>query len=327
MSRDMAQASQTETWRVVDRVIAALPCRRAVLRAAIRLPPALRTGLSYRLLAAIARRTPSSGLIAGANFGISARLRCDVPADRLLALFGKPDFYSGERASLELAARFAALGDAFLDIGAHLGFFTLLVRARAPREVPIYFFEPDPDLYALLERNVRANALEHVTGHNAAIGAHDGTATFFVNRTDTFSGSLTTLFAAKHEVTPATVAVRSFASVAQDLRFERACVKVDVEGAEQQFLDGAGASLDRVAFLIMEVLGPAVSNGFVARMMQTTGFQAYYINDYTLEHSPDGSFTDRPAEYNWLFCRQAPVELRRTLHGSRFRIESPRSMP
>ena len=248
-----------------------------------------------------------------------------MPSDHLIALFGKPDLYRGERGSLELAARLAPAADAFLDVGAHLGFFTFLVRARAPRDLPIHFFEPDPVLYALLDRNVRANRLERVSGHNIAVGPHDGTATFFVNQSDSYSGSLTTMFAATHEVTPQTVALRSFASVARELRFERACVKVDVEGAEQQFLDGAAPALDRVAFLIMEVLAPAVSAGFVAAMMQATGCQAYYINDYELEHSVDGSFTSRRDQYNWLFCRQAPAQLGCMLNGSRFRIESHRS--
>jgi FkbM family methyltransferase len=311
-----------DSRRVIDRVIGALPGRRAMLRAGVRLPPVLRSAFTYRVLAAIARRTLSSGMVDGANFGISSQLRCEVPSDRVLALYGKPNLYRGERASLELAARFAAHSDAFLDIGAHLGFFTFLVRARAPRGLPIHFFEPDADLYALLDRNVRANALGHVVGHNVAVGAHDGTATFFVNRSDSFSGSLTTMFAETHEVVPATVAVQSFASIASEIPFARACVKVDVEGAEHQFLDGAASALDRVAFLIMEVLAPAVSGGFVRRMIDTAGLHAYYINDYALEHSVDGSFTEQQAEYNWLFCRQAPLQLRRTLAGSRFRIES-----
>jgi FkbM family methyltransferase len=318
----VAAEGHRESGRVIDRVIAALPCRRAVLRAAVRLPPVLRSAVSYRLLTAVARRTLSSGTMGGANFGISSQLRCEVPADRTLALFGKPDLYRGERASLDLAVRLAASADAFLDIGAHLGFFTFLVRARGRRDLPIHFFEPDPVLYDLLDRNVRANALERVFGHNLAVGARDGTATFYLNRSDSFSGSLTTLFAATHDVTPATVAVRSFASIAGELGFEHACVKVDVEGAEREFLDGAASSLDRVAFLIMEVLAPAVSGGFVAAMMQRTGFFAYYINDYNLEHSGDGGFTSRPDEYNWLFCRQPPATLRQTLHGSRFRLDS-----
>jgi hypothetical protein len=56
--------------------------------------------------------------------------------------------------------------------------------------------------------------------------------------------------------------------------------------------------------------------------MREGGFHGYYINDYSLEHSLDGSFTYREPEYNWLFCREAPPELERTLAGSRFRIKA-----
>jgi len=306
--------------RVVDTLIGAVPFRPALLRTAARIPPPLRSRPSYRVLAAMARRTPDCRQL-GTNLGIATRLRCVVPIEHPVAIFGKPAFYSGERGALELARRLADRSDAFVDVGAHLGYFTFYVRALASRSVPIHYFEPDPDLFARLEQNVRANALAGVTGHNEAIGEADGTALFYINRSDTFSGSLTDMFSGKHEIVPAQVTTRRFASFASTAHFTRACVKVDVEGAERQFLDGAIPVLDRVAYLIMEVLGPAVTSGFVADLMREGGFHGYYINDYSLEQSLDGSFTYREPEYNWLFCREAPPELRRTLAGSRFRIK------
>ena len=72
----------------------------------------------------------------------------------------------------------------------------------------------------------------------------------------------------------------------------------------------------------MEALGPAVTSGFVADLMRAGTFHGYYINDFTLEHWLDGSFTYREPEYNWLFCREAPQELERTLAGSRFLIRT-----
>jgi hypothetical protein len=78
--------------------------------------------------------------------------------------------------------------------------------------------------------------------------------------------------------------------------------------------------MDSVASLVMEVLGPAAKSGFVRRMISEHGFQAYYINDFDLEHSLDGSFVYSAPQYNWLFCRHAPTVLRRLLAGTRFRV-------
>jgi FkbM family methyltransferase len=294
-------------------LLSLVPGKERILKAAALLPPGLRSAQSSRMFAALARRTMFSAETVRSNMGIARELVCDMPANQLFALYGKPALYAGERASLELAARFSRECDAFVDIGAHLGYFTFYVTTRAPRALPIYFFEPDPLLYARLEQNVRANRLDHVRGWNRAIGAADGMATFYVNRTDTLSGSLTEQFAAHHEVTPTDVTVERFSTAADRLAFHHACVKVDVEGAEEAFLEGAFHALDRVSYLIVEVLGPAHQGRFVQTLMARSGLFAYYINDYTLEPSIDGSFDYRTPEYNWLFCRHAPSELGRRL--------------
>src|SRR5262245_7921129 len=122
---------------LLDALVGALPYRPALLRAAARLPPALRSRHSFRLLSATARLTPSTAWRLDTNLGISSRLHCQVPAAHSIAAFGKPTLYAGERASLELAARFARRCDAFLDVGAHLGYFTFFVRAQLPSEPPI----------------------------------------------------------------------------------------------------------------------------------------------------------------------------------------------
>lgn len=265
-----------------------------------------------------------SGTDVVTNFGISRRLCCRVPATHLVPWLGTPALYAGERGSLALAGCLSGDSDVFFDIGAHLGYFTFFVRAQAPAGLPIHFFEPDPALFARLDRNVRDNALRDVHGHHQAVAATDGVAAFFVNETDSTSGSLTTMFAEQHRVTPIDVQVTSFATFAAPRTFRRACVKVDVEGGEWPFMDGAAGVFDRIAYLIIEVLGPANARGFVKTMMARGGFRAYYINDYTLEPSADGAFVYREPEYNWLFCREAPDELARKLQGSPLRVRGAR---
>lgn len=306
--------------RAVDRMMAAIPFRRTMLGLAGRLPPGLRSPASFRMLSALARRTSMGPGDVVSNLGISSRLRCRVPPKHLVTWLGTPALYAGERGPLALAARLSAGSDAFLDIGAHVGYFTFYVRTHGAAGVPIHFFEPDPGLFARLDGNVRDNALADVHGHRQAVGATDEVATFYANATDSFSGSLLPNFAEGYELKATQVEVTSFASIAATLPFRRACVKVDVEGYEWEFMDGAAGALDRIGWLIIEVLGPANARGFVKTLMARGGFQAYYVNDYTLEPSADGSFTYREPEFNWLFCRETPDELARTLEGSPLRV-------
>jgi FkbM family methyltransferase len=309
---------------ILDGVIGLVPAKEQILKAAARLPPGLRSPQSSRMFAALARRATMKASTLRSNMGIDRDLDCEMPVDQVFALYGKPELYRGERASLELAARLSRSCDAFVDVGAHLGYFTFFVSTRAGSDLPIYFFEPDPVLFARLDRNVRANHLDRVRGCNKAIGAADGPATFFVNRSDSLSGSLTDHFAAAHDVVATRIGVERFATVAARLDFHHACAKVDVEGAETAFLDGAAEALSRVAYLIIEVLGPAHEQRFVQSVIARGGLCAYYINDYRLEHSSDGSFEYRAPEYNWLFCRESPEALATRLGGAPFQVVSER---
>lgn len=284
-----------------------VPAKGTLVRLGARLPPSLRTPFVYRTVSALARRTEGPDEIE-TNLGIAGDLSCRIPRRHDVQAFGTPALYRGERGALELAAQWSAEADSFFDIGAHLGYFTFHVRARGAR-LPIYCFEPDPDLSAMLAANIDRNSMQGVTLLPVAVGDADRAGVFYRDRSDDFSGSLVDLFADRHEVAPQAVRVRSFASLAIEFDVRRALVKVDVEGAEAQFMEGAMGAFDRVRALIVEVLGPAHSQGFVPELMRRTGLQAYYINDYTLEHSPDGSFVYREPDYNWFFCSESPTAL------------------
>jgi FkbM family methyltransferase len=300
--------------------LGAVPGAGACLRWAGTLPPALRSRYSLRACEAVARRVSPETRLAPTNFGIDRRLKCRVPSTQAFARFGKPDLYRGERGPLQLAARLAQDASAFVDVGAHLGYFTFFVRTRGATTVPIVFVEPDPVLFGLLQDNVVASGLSGVTGLNVAVADADGERTFHRNLSDTLSGSLTDRFGNTHQLERVTVRVMSAATLVETFGYSGVCMKVDVEHAEKQFLEGARPILDRIAYLIIEVLGPAHAAGFVRELADAGGFQAYYINDYSLEPSADGRFVYREPEYNWLFCRDDPAALRERLSGLPFRI-------
>ncbi len=50
-------------------------------------------------------------------------------------------------------------GDVFVDVGANIGYFTVLAASRVGSEGRVYAFEPDPANFQLLERNCEHNTL------------------------------------------------------------------------------------------------------------------------------------------------------------------------
>ena len=263
----------TSEW--LDRALAALPAKPTFLRWAARMPPEWRTPLSFRLTAAVARRTTDDAGVFDTNMGIDRRLVCSIPSGHYLALFGLPRFYVGERATLALPARFSEQADAIVDIGAHVGYFTFYLATRPGRRCPVYFVEPDEELFCGIKANVVRNRLADVQGIQAAIARTDGHRRFRRNLDDTTSGSLTDDFAQVHRTLDVDVDARSFSSLADALGFSRACVKVDVEGAEWEFLEGGASAFDRISHLLIEILGPAYRAGLVQALAVRGGWQAY----------------------------------------------------
>ena len=60
-----------------------------------------------------------------------------------------------------------------LDIGGHIGCFTLFVAHRAPKG-RVFTYEPEPVNFEMLRENVRINDFSHVTVHNLAVSADKG---------------------------------------------------------------------------------------------------------------------------------------------------------
>jgi FkbM family methyltransferase len=61
-------------------------------------------------------------------------------------------------------------GDVVLDVGANIGWYSLVLNRAAPPGVDILAFEPDPDNFALLQANLAANSARGVTPIRAAAG-------------------------------------------------------------------------------------------------------------------------------------------------------------
>lgn len=60
-----------------------------------------------------------------------------------------------------LLRAFLKPGDVFVDVGANIGYFTVIAADAVGAQGRVFAFEPDPDNYRLLRHNARLNDLEH----------------------------------------------------------------------------------------------------------------------------------------------------------------------
>lgn len=128
-------------------------------------------------------------------------------------------------------------GDVVWDIGANVGFFTLLAALRVGVGGRVIAIEPQPRNLELLRRHLALNAITNATIVESAVSDSPGTAAFDTGGSPSM-GHLTT-----GEGTAVTVDTID-GLVAAGLPAPRV-IKMDIEGAESRALSGAARTLAR----------------------------------------------------------------------------------
>jgi FkbM family methyltransferase len=170
-----------------------------------------------------------------ATFPGGVRLRLDLRESL------QRDFLFGlvDRRELELVREYLGRGD-FVDVGAHIGLYTLTA-ARAGAE-SVLAFEPNPSARAQLEQNVRLNDASNVTIRDSAAAGKPGRATLHVPATPdpSFSSLAGGRFA---EGQPVEVDVTTVDREVETLELRPTVVKIDVEGGEVDVVAGMERTL------------------------------------------------------------------------------------
>lgn len=141
--------------------------------------------------------------------------------------------------------------DVVVDIGAHVGFFSLHLAKRFPF-IKIYAFEPTPHNYRNLTENIRINGITNVTAFNQAVTGDGRILEMLVHPSNTggASGQQRDLHLPNHDFF-------AVSSTTLDDIFSKQLIgsckllKIDCEGSEHEILCNTKV-LDRVEYLAGE---------------------------------------------------------------------------
>lgn len=133
-------------------------------------------------------------------------------------------------------------GDIVLDIGAHIGFFTLIFAKLVGPSGLVFAFEPSPDSFKVLEHNVTINGYSNVILEQVAVSDKTKRVKLFTGRKITADNRIYDSHDGLPSVEVQAVSLDDYFSVyAGTINF----IKMDIQGAEVAALHGMSALLRR----------------------------------------------------------------------------------
>ena len=202
-----------------------------------------------------------------------------------------------EQDEIRFVRRLLKPGDSAIDVGGHIGFFTMQMAAAVGPDGRIYAFEPLDSNANLLERSIAENGFgDRVRFQRAAVGAAPGTATLtFPIETLNSGGAYLLRNGSAPLAGNQKKDVPLIALDALELRRPVRFIKMDVEGAEPQVLRGAARILKEDTPVILSELHPTqlerasgVTAGEFLAQIAALGYRAHRI-----EHGAIGAPIDQ----------------------------------
>lgn len=239
--------------------------------------------------------------------GAPARITMTAPAHMLVPRkLSKVGLKSYEPAAVAcfLAALDVAGPGEVLDIGANVGIYAGIASALSRRTVRA--FEPAPELAGVAARFAADNQLGFSV-ESLALGAENGTATFYMSDASDTSNSLAEGFRESSE--QLTVTVETLDSYAARNGVIPAILKVDTETTEPDVLAGAAATIAKHRpWILCEVLAGRGEDRLM-EVVRPFGYHWYHITSEVPYQEVDTIAGDRTYDnLMWLFAPEVPDE-------------------
>jgi FkbM family methyltransferase len=170
-----------------------------------------------------------------------------------------------------------------LDCGANMGVSVLFFAKKFPNAI-IHAFEPEPEIFTILEKNVQNFALQNVTLHKKAVWINEKPLQFFTDKG--MGGSVTNVYKDQAPTIIETVNLANFMQQKVDL------LKMDIEGAEFEVLLHVKDCLKNVENIFVEyhsfinkpqelqtILQLLKDNGFRYHLSQSFSYTQPFIDN------------------------------------------------
>jgi FkbM family methyltransferase len=142
---------------------------------------------------------------------------------------------SWETTETALFKKIVKEGMVFVDIGANIGYYSLLAATLIGQAGKVYAFEPEPKNYATLLKNIKMNGYTNIITVQKAVSNRNGVAKLFIGVNDPVLYRIRDSGEKKDMIEVGLVTLDDFF---KDKERKIDIIKIDVEGAELSVLRG-----------------------------------------------------------------------------------------
>jgi len=148
-----------------------------------------------------------------------------------------------EEFETEIVKKLIKKGDIVLDVGANIGYFTLIFAKLVGKNGRVFAFEPDPTNFNLLKKNVEANGYQNVILNDKALSNKTGKTKLFLSDTN-FGDHM--IVDTKEDRNSVEVEMTTGDDYFRDLNEQINFIKMDIQGAEIDALNGMSSLLKKM---------------------------------------------------------------------------------
>ena len=176
------------------------------------------------------------------------------------------------------------VGGVFLDVGAHIGIYTLAMARAVGPAGSVHSFEPNPASFERLSHHVLQNELTNVRLNQVAVGSAEGRAKLNAPTKENSGAAslLSTNMPARFAARPIEVQVTSIDAYCRRHTFDRVdVIKIDCQGYELQVLEGGSGVLQTFRpRLLLEydvdwLLAAGASGTQLCSMLKGAGYDSF----------------------------------------------------
>lgn len=144
-----------------------------------------------------------------------------------------------EKTATRIARGSIKEGDTVIDIGANIGYYTLLFAKWVGPTGKVYAFEPEPTNFQLLEKNVKANNYKNITIFQKAVSDKNDKLSFYISDESSAANQLFKPQKFSQIIDVDSVKLDECLPIDEKINF----IKLDIQGAEGTAIKGMNSIL------------------------------------------------------------------------------------